>query len=341
MKRIALIVLAILLLWSQWALATSTEKKVIAHRGASGYLPEHSLAAYAMAYAMGVDYLEPDLVLTKDGIPIALHDLQLDTMTNVAQVFPERARNDGRWYAIDFYLEEIKELRLNERVNAQTGNPVYPDRFPVAPSLFTIPTLEEIIQLTQGLNQSAGRDVGIYPELKFYEFHTAHGFNFPEILLDVLYSYGYRDKHANIYVQAFHPAPLEMMRFELKTELPLVQLIGGDTWWNKSYDFSYAQMQTPEGLDTIAQYADGIGPWIPYLLGHDGQKGYPVINPTLVADAKERGLQVHAYTVRKDQMPGYVESIEELLELLYFVEGAHGLFIDHPDYAIDYLKNRE
>lgn len=342
MKRIVSLILLIFMFvhtMTLISLATPPERVVIAHRGASGYLPEHSLAAYAMAYAMGVDFLEPDLVLTKDGIPIALHDLQLETMTNVAQIFPDRARDDGRWYAIDFYLDEIKRLGLHERVVSGTSEPVYPERFPVEYPLFTIPTLEEIIQLTQGLNKSYGRDVGIYPELKFYEFHKAHGYDFPKILLEILYSYGYRDEDANIYVQAFHPLPLEIMHYELKTELPLVQLIGVDTWWEKEHDFSYAKMQTREGLESIAQYADGIGPWIPYLLGYNGRKGFPVINPHLVQEAKEMGLEVHAYTVRNDELPAYVNTIEELLHHLYVEEGVDGLFIDYPQYAVDFLDS--
>jgi glycerophosphoryl diester phosphodiesterase len=139
---------------SAFAADAGAKKNVIAHRGASGYLPEHTLEAVAMAYAMGADYLEQDVVLTKDDHAIVLHDIHLEAVTNVAQVFPRRARSDGRYYAIDFTLAEIKALQVHERIALPAGAAVYPKRFPVGWSRFEIPTLEEEITLVQGLNKS-------------------------------------------------------------------------------------------------------------------------------------------------------------------------------------------
>ena len=168
-------------------------KAVIAHRGAPGYLPEHTLESYAMAYGQGADYLEPDLMLTKDGVPIALHDRTLDATTNVAEVFPDRARDDGRHYAIDFTLDEIKQLAVRERVHPASGELVYPDRFPNTHDelVFRIATLAELIELTQGMNQATGRNVGIYPETKASDWHVEQGYDFERKLMDVLTEYGY------------------------------------------------------------------------------------------------------------------------------------------------------
>src|SRR4051812_7315360 len=146
--------------------ASDARPLVIAHRGASGYLPEHTLAAKAYAHALGADFLEQDIVLTKDNVPIVLHDIWLDTVTDVAARFPERKRTDGRYYAIDFTLAEVKQLRVTERVDPKKGVPVFGKRFPAGKSSFQISSLEEELQLIQGLNRSTGRAVGIYPELK-------------------------------------------------------------------------------------------------------------------------------------------------------------------------------
>ena len=124
----------------------ANERIVIAHRGASGYLPEHTLAAKALAHAMGADYIEQDVVLTKDGVAVVLHDIHLDTVTNVSTVYPGRAREDGRYYALDFTLNEVKRLTVNERIDLKTRKPVYHRRFPVGKSHFQVPTLAEEIE---------------------------------------------------------------------------------------------------------------------------------------------------------------------------------------------------
>ena len=157
--------------------AAAQDKIVIAHRGASGYLPEHSLPAKAMAHAMGADFIEQDLVLTRDNRLVVLHDLYLDAVTDVARVFPDRGRPDGHFYAIDFTLAELRRLALTERLVIEDGRsqPRFPGRFPPGQSSFRISTFEEEIELIQGLNRSTGRNVGLYPEIKSPAFHRHEG----------------------------------------------------------------------------------------------------------------------------------------------------------------------
>ncbi|MEM7311532.1 MAG: glycerophosphodiester phosphodiesterase, partial [Planctomycetota bacterium] len=178
---------------------------IIAHRGASGYLPEHTLPAVAMAHGLGADYIEQDVVLTKDKHPIVLHDIHLDTVTDVATKFPNRKREDGRYYAIDFELAEIRLLRVNERIDLATGKPVFPGRFPLGKSRFEIPTLAEEIELIQGLNKSTARDVGIYAEVKQPAWHRNAGFEISRIVIQVLKDYGYESKTDRAYLQCFDP----------------------------------------------------------------------------------------------------------------------------------------
>lgn len=303
-------------------------KAVIAHRGAPGYLPEHTLESYAMAYGQGADYLEPDLMLTKDGVPIALHDRTLDATTNVAEVFPDRARDDGRHYAIDFTLDEIKQLAVRERVHPASGELVYPGRFPNTHEklVFRIATLAELIELTQGMNHATGRSVGIYPETKASSWHAEHGHDFERILMDVLAEYGYESASDPVIVQSFEAESLQRLR-ELGCELRLVQLIGGGVGADP--------MVTPEGLDEIAEYAGGIGPSISRIIDSAGEV---VDDNALITGAHARDLVVHPWTVRTDRLPSHAESVEALLERLLFDLGADGVFIDQPDAAVAFLR---
>lgn len=150
------------------ALAADEGKIVIAHRGASGYLPEHTLESKALAYGMGADYLEQDLVMTKDDQLVVMHDHFLDGITDVAERFPGRARPDGRYYVVDFTLDEVRSLRMTEPFQLVDGKqvPVYPARFPLWKSSFRIHTFQEEIEMIQGLNKSTGKHIGIYPEIK-------------------------------------------------------------------------------------------------------------------------------------------------------------------------------
>lgn len=161
-----------LLVMSMSAMAQSNAKVVIAHRGASGYLPEHTLPAKAMAYAQGADFLEQDLVMTKDNELIVLHDHYLDSVTDVADRFPGRARKDGRFYAIDFTLPEIRSLKFTEAFEIKDGKKVqtYPNRFPMGKSSFHIHTFQEEIEFVQGLNKSTGKISAFTRKLKHLGF---------------------------------------------------------------------------------------------------------------------------------------------------------------------------
>ena len=158
---------------------------IIAHRGACGYLPEHTLPAVELAHTFGADYIEQDVVLTSDGVPIVLHDVTLELTTNVAALFPERHRDDGLFYAIDFTLEEIKTLNAHERTDSH-GNPVFPGRYSGTGVEFKVPTLAEEIETVDRLNAASGKRTGVYIELKRPEFHEQEGVDIYQAVLDVL-----------------------------------------------------------------------------------------------------------------------------------------------------------
>lgn len=295
------------------------DKLVIAHRGASGYLPEHTLEAYSLAFALGADYIEPDLVMTRDGVLIALHDIHLERTTDVEEVFPARARGDGRWYAADFTLEEIKRLTVHERTDG-SGNAVFPERYDPSASGFRVPTFQEVADLVANLNRQTGCEVGLYPETKAPAFHDAEGLPMEKTLLRVLADNGYSGRDANVFVQSFNPANLKEMRWTLGTNLPLVQLIGG----GERYD----SMVTPEGLDEVATYADGIGPSKRRIEAADGT---PVDGGALVRLAHERGLVVHPYTFRADQLTAGDPRLAHELRRFYYRYSVDGVFTDFPD----------
>lgn len=309
---------------------TNGQNIIIAHRGASGYLPEHTLEAVAMAYAMGADFIEQDVVLTKDGTPVVLHDIYLDLTTNVRELFPNRARPDGRWYVIDFTLAEVKTLQVSERLQPGTGTAAFPTRFPVGKSSFAIPTLAEEIELIQGLNTSTGKNVGIYPELKKPAFHTQEGYDLGKIVLDLLAEYGYDGPEANVYVQCFEPDYTQRLRQKLGTKLPLIQLIGA----GRVYDV----LVTAVGLDLIASYADGIGPALSRIVSE--KSGDTGKISELVTQAHKRGLVVHPYTFRQDELPPYVQNFDELIRLFFFDIGVDGGFTDFPDSMKHALSQR-
>jgi len=163
-----------------------TRPLIIAHRGASAYLPEHSIAGKALALGMGADFLEQDIIASRDSELIVFHDLFLEGMTDVALKFPNRARDDGHFYCIDFDLAEIRTLGLHERVEPATGESVFPGRFPVSAGSFLIPTLEEELSFVEGLRQSTGRSIGVYPEIKSPDWHTNHGMDLGGAILKTL-----------------------------------------------------------------------------------------------------------------------------------------------------------
>lgn len=290
------------------ASAADREVLVIAHRGASGYLPEHTLAAYALGYGQGADYVEPDLVLTRDGRFICLHDIHLEATTNVEQVFPDRRREDGRWYAADFDLREIRQLLAHERLEG---------RFPQGDSSFTVPTFEEMIELVAGLNRSTGRRVGVYPELKAPDWHRREDLPMEEAFLAVARAYALGESGPPVFVQSFEDGALRRLR-ELGSKLPHIMLLGR---------FPANEKRAQERLDEIAGFADGIGP----------SKTILREQPKLVAMAHERGLKVHPYTFRADDVGEGFETLEEELELFFAEYGVDGVFTDFPDRVRSWL----
>ena len=324
---------------------------VIAHRGASGYLPEHTLHAKVLAHAMGADYLEQDLVMTRDGELVVLHDLYLDRVSDVAKQFPGRARDDGRHYVIDFTLDEIRQLNITERrKNDQSSDATlaFPGRFALNQSRFTVNTLAEELALIAELNRLTGNTAGIYPEIKSPAFHHQHGKDIAQATLDVLKAHGYTDNDGSVYLQSFDPNELKRVRNELMPkmgmDLPLVQLIARTNWkiteeqlpngqWS-NYDYDW--MLKPGAMSVIAQYADGVGPHIGMLMSGNGDNGWAVND--LVQRAQAQGLLVHPYTVRADRLPSDMTDVDQLHELLFDRAGVNGVFTDHPDLALDYLK---
>jgi glycerophosphoryl diester phosphodiesterase len=332
-----LITLILGLLMSSQSLAqAAADKIVIAHRGASGYLPEHTLEAKAMAYAMGADYIEQDLVMTADDQLIVLHDITLDRTTDVAERFPDRARADGRYYAIDFTLAEVRQLQATEGFEIENGERVqgFKDRFPLGRSSFRVPTFQEEIELIQGLNRSTGKDIGIYPEIKQAAFHRAEGKDISTAVVNVLKEYGYSSKDSKVFLQTFEFEELEIIKQEILPaagiEVRLIQLIG-------SAD-SYPWMFEADGMQRLSSWADGIGPSYNLVIERESTADDIRITP-LVQTAHAAGLQVHPYTYRADSgaVPAYAGSFERLLELHYFEADVDGVFTDFPDRAVNFL----
>jgi glycerophosphoryl diester phosphodiesterase len=312
---------------------------VIAHRGACGYLPEHTLAGKAMACAMGADFVELDAILTKDDRAIVFHDHYLDAMTDVAERFPGKKRKDGRHYAIDLTLDEVKQLHLHERLDIKTGRQLYPDRFPAqSPVHFEIPTLEEEIEFIHGLNRSMGKRTGIYLEPKGPAYHRREGKNIEKVVLDIFRQFGYMEKDSNCYIQSFEPDSIRYMRQTLKSDLKMVQLIG-DVSWEETPGVDYRRMVTPDGLDEVREYADLIGPWTNQI-AVEGKKGGGPEFTRLVEWAHERNLDVHSYTFRADALPPYAKSFDELIDIFLLKVRVDGIFTDFPDRAVEFLQKR-
>ncbi len=313
---------------------TPKRQIVIAHRGASAYLPEHTLPAIAMAYQMGADFIEPDCVLSKDNIPIVVHDTYIDTISDVATKYPTRKRKDGRFYAIDFTLAELKTLAISERFDPTTGKAVFPNRFPIGIPGFTIPTLAEEIELIQGLNKSTGKNIGIYPEIKNPEWHRSEGRDISKAVIDVLWKYGYKTKADKCYVQCFDFAETKRLRNELGWNGLLIQLTTPNA--DKESSTDYDKLLQPSGLDEIAKVADGIGPWINQLI--EGVVDGKLKINAIAKNAKARGLQVHPYTARYDALPTFSKTFDELLQAVFVDVGADGIFSDHPDKVVVFVR---
>lgn len=299
---------------------------VIAHRGASGYLPEHTLEAKRLAHSMGADYLEQDVVATRDDELIVVHDIHLDRVTDVADRYPGRQRPDGRYYARDFDLAEIRRLRVRERENAQ-GERVFPGRYPARTGEFRVPTLAEELDFIAGLNAESGRQAGIYPEIKKPAWHREEGVDVGRLMYEVLLQSDFGGADQPVFVQCFDPIELKRLHDDLGYHWPLVQLIGDNDWSESSAD--YRAMQSPEGLAAISLYAAAVGPWLPQLYGLDAL-GIPAASG-LAARARANGLAVHAYTLRSDELPPGFASFERLVRFCVHDLDLDGVFTDFPD----------
>lgn len=337
MKRKLSTVLSFLAWWITGAVPTAAapQELIIAHRGASGYLPEHTLEAVAMAHAMGADYVEQDVVLSRDGIPVVLHDIHLDAVTDVARRFPDRKRADGRYYALDFTLTELRQLKVSERFDHRTGKPVFPGRFPLWRASFEIPTLEEELQLIQGLNKSSGRNTGVYPEIKSPAWHKQQGPDITRIVLEVLSRYGYKTRADRIYLQCFDFEEVKRIRNELGYQGKLVQLIGENSGGESTTDYDH--LRTRPGLEEVAKVADGIGPSMQHIV--TGKRNGALKITDLVKNAHDLKLEVHPYTFRADALPDYVTSLDELFRIFLLQAGVDGLFTDHPDRGVAFVRS--
>jgi glycerophosphoryl diester phosphodiesterase len=300
---------------------------IIAHRGACAYLPEHSRGAKALAYGMGADYLEQDIVASRDGQLLVLHDETLDAISNVAQLFPGRARADGCYYCIDFDLAELRTLRLHERVDPATGQQRFPARFPHAAGSCKIVTFAEEIEFVTQLNRATGREVGIYPEIKSPAWHLEQGFDLTAAVIDALEQSGYLAAGRKIFLQCFDGPTLKSVRARVGAALPIIQLINS------------RMSVTDAVLDEIATYANGIGPSQTLLATVSTQAaGFQVTD--LVERAHARSLIVHPYTFRADALPDGVQNFDSLLDVFINELNVDGLFTDCTDRVMDFLNNR-
>ncbi|MDH3577904.1 MAG: glycerophosphodiester phosphodiesterase [Gammaproteobacteria bacterium] len=307
---------------------------VIAHRGASGYLPEHTLPAKALAYAMGADYLEQDVVAARDDALVVLHDIHLDRVTDVARRYPGRQRQDGRYYVRDFDLSELKSLRVHERSNAD-GSPVYPGRFNSTDEVFRIQTFAEELDFVQTLQGANERAVGIYPEIKRPQWHRHEGVDITPQFLGILADFGYEEHSDPVYVQCFDAKELQRIRRELGCRLKLIQLIGEDSWGESSTP--YAPLRARKGLERLARTVDGIGPWI--RRAYRVARGSGEIRSTgLVQRAHKAGLAVHPYTFRADELPEGFASFDALLAFFIDNLAIDGLFTDFPDRVVQFVR---
>ncbi|NIJ44108.1 glycerophosphoryl diester phosphodiesterase [Wenyingzhuangia heitensis] len=303
---------------------------IIAHRGASGYLPEHTLPAKALAYGMLPDFIEQDVVLSKDNVPVIIHDIHLETTTNVAEVYADRVREDGKFYVIDFTWAELQTLNVSERFNTKTKQAIYKDRFPIHKSHFKLHTLADEIELIQGLNKSMRKDIGVYVEIKEPQFHRNEGKDISKIVLTTLSNYGYSTLKDNCILQCFDAVELQKIRKKYNSNLFLVQLFDSEY-----YEGIHQQMSLEAIVNNIAKYANGIGPSYRELINKKIKiSGFE----NLVDYAHQQNLKVHAFTFRADALGGK-STFNEVFKIAEDLN-LDGIFTDHPDQAISYFKKK-
>lgn len=327
------------------------DKIIVAHRGASAYLPEHTLESKALAYNMGVAYLEQDLAMTKDNRLVVVHDHFLDRVTDVADKFPKRARKDGRYYVIDFTLDEIKTLNFTEGFEIVNGKRVqgYKNRFPMFTSVFKIHTLEEEIEFIQGLNKTMGKDIGLYVETKAPWFHKQEGKDISKATLEVLKKYGYTSKDSNVIFQTFDYPDLKYVKTELMPkmgiDLKTVVLLAENSW-NETYElkdgkwvpYDFDYLMDPKNMKEVAKYATGMGPSLDMVIDGKKSKKGAIVVTDLVKNAHANGIMVHPYTIRADKLPAYCNNVDELFKAILIDADADGVFTDFPDLGSAFLQ---
>jgi glycerophosphoryl diester phosphodiesterase len=345
---------------------------VIGHRGSPGYMPDHTIEGYTKAIEMGVDFIEPDLVSTKDGVLVARHEPMLSGTTDVSErpEFADRKKTrkiDGfdvsDWFACDFTLAEIKTLKAKQP---------FADRDQSFNGKFAIPTLDEVIALAKAKSAETGRTIGIYPEIKHSTFHSAIGLAIEDRLLERLKKEGWSEKTSPVIIQSFEVANLKYLHG--RTNLRLVQLVDAEDVdkdgnivllapLEQPYDFvvtgdkrTFKDLVTKQGLTEIKTYADGVAPWKPYLLagtqvdkdgdgkpddlnadGKTDERDRVLGKPTdVVKNAHELGLFVHTWTFRSEpkRLNSTFKDDPAAEYRAYFELGVDGVFSDFPDHAV-------
>ena len=351
---------------------TGERTLVVAHRGASGYLPEHTLEAYAMAIGMGADFIEPDLVVTKDGILIARHEPMLSGTTDVANRPEFASRKTTRkvdgvettdWFAGDFTLAEIKQLRAKQAMA---------DRDQSKNGQFQIPTLQEVVDLAKKEAAARGRVIGIAPETKHSTFHAAIGLPIEDRLVALLKEAGWADASAPVVIQSFEVANLKYLNTRI--DVKLAQLLDAEDVdkdgnivlsapYAQPYDFvvvgdkrTYKDLLSKEGLAEVRSYADILAPWKPYILptkqvdgngdgkpddlngdGKTDEQDRVLATPTsVVKDAHAAGLQVFTWTFRNEpkRLASSFKGDPSAEYKAFYALGVDGLFSDFPDTAV-------
>ena len=295
---------------------------IIAHRGASGLRPEHTLEAYKLAIEHGADFIEPDLVMTKDGVLVARHDPWLSDSTNVADLphFADRERTltspDGEeitdWWAFDFTLEELKTLRARQ---------VRDDRSKAFDDQFDIPLFDEIVALAKVEGEKHGREVGLYPEAKWPKAHMAQGLNMENAFVDAMAHHSMSDASSPMLIQCFDPDFLRSINKRIDTRL--IQLV--------YFDPRRKGMASVD-LETAAEFADGVGPAKAMVM--NTKTGEPT---GYAQRARALGLEVHPWTFRDDSLGSWENSEAEMQAIK--AAGATGLFTDFPATAVRVFKN--
>ena len=309
---------------------------VIGHRGACGHRPEHTLASYELAIDLGADYVEPDLVATKDGVLIARHENDISGTTDVAAKFPDRKTKktiDGTeiegYFTEDFTLAELKTLRAKERLDFRDHS---------RDGQFAVPTFEEIIELVKRKEKETGRTIGIYPETKHPTYFRSIGLPLEGKLVEILAKNGYDKTDSPVFIQSFEIGNLKDLR--QMTPVKLVFLY--DEPDMRPYDFvvsgdkrTFAELLSPANRKEIAAFANGIGPWKRLIIAENPDKTLAAPN-TVVADAHAAGLTVHPYTFRnEDRYLAKDYGNDPIKEYLQFYElGVDGVFADFPDTAV-------